>query len=123
MNRYILTIIMILSSMYVMSNKANACVNEVPIPGISNGTQYEDVGQNVYFEGYDYSYDPDDGEPYGYGNGITEWYWEIWDEYDNYVDEMSGENPGYAFNTPGIYYVYLWVKRLSNIFSVNSFFV
>ena len=112
MNRYILTIIIVFSSILFMGSEANACVNELPVPGISDPSiRYVPVGSTVSFHGYDYSYDPDNGEPYGEGNGITEWWWDVCDEYWNGIEiGLSGSTTSYPFTEPGHYYVELWVK-------------
>jgi hypothetical protein len=112
MSRYILTIIVVFSSILFMRSEANACVNELPVPGISDPSiRYVPVGSTVSFHGYDYSYDPDNGEPYGEGNGITEWWWDVCDEYWNGIEiGLSGSTTSYPFTEPGHYYVELWVK-------------
>ncbi len=107
MNRYILTIKCILI-IIVIINKADACVNETPVAGIYDSVpECEVVGETVYFNGYNDSYDPDDG--YGYGQGISEWYWEIWSD-TSCIAYSTDISPDYIFYTPGHYYVYLWVK-------------
>jgi hypothetical protein len=107
MNRNILTFIFIFSSIFIMTNKAKACIDEKPVAYISSYDETETSGHTVHFYG-ELSYDPDN-DPFEYGFGITQWYWEIYDGYGNCIDEITGSTPSYIFSTPGYYYIYLIV--------------
>jgi len=107
MKRCILTICLILVCVLsVGSNIAFAC-NELPEPGIHNAYyQYICIGQPAQFSGYD-SYDPDNGEPQGEGNGIDDYYWD-YDDYSGWHND--GQTPSHTFSSIGYYYVQLKVK-------------
>jgi hypothetical protein len=124
MNRNILTIIGIMSSIFVMTNKANACTNETPIAGIVSPFEqyvgvyesgYEDIswGRIAFFDSSG-SYDPDNGTPQGENNGITACEWKIYmwnDYYEDYIycDSYNYTYLYYYFTEPGLYMLKLYV--------------
>ena len=70
-----------------MTKKANACVNELPIPIISGAeTKYVAVGTAMNFDGSG-SYDPD------ITPNITKWWWNIYYVGEYYAEYVSGELP------------------------------
>jgi hypothetical protein len=97
-----------------MTNKANACVDTLPVAGIGS-PEYQSVLTGDTVDLYSlsnpsYSYDPDN---YPYDNedyGITDWCWAICDEDSVVFDWIEHEeSTSYTFY-PGDYYVYLAVR-------------
>jgi hypothetical protein len=109
MSRYILTIIGILSLIFVMTNKANACEDEKPTPSFTweGCNVYRVAGTNIPFDASGSSDDELGEDPQ-----ITQYAWTVW-QYDDgwstgytyYTSDPEWYFPYY--NSTGIYYIAL----------------
>jgi hypothetical protein len=113
MNRYILTIIIILVSICLMKSQAIACTNGLPTPVIDNPEcqyvcvyygQYNVGGYTAYFDGTS-SVDTDES-----GFSICAWEWDIYKD-NILIDYGVFPYPtlSYYFGQTGYYEIRLWV--------------
>ena len=115
MNKRFITGVLILACVSFIVRQSYGCTDS-PIARIVNEL-YQDVpvGTRVYFDGIGSSveetgsYDPDNGSPYGGGNGIDKYYWKYGDDPNdpNWYDD--GGEPSHVYDTAGVYDVALYV--------------
>jgi len=115
MNKRFITGVLILACVSFIVRQSYGCTDS-PIARIVN-EYYQDVpvGTRVYFDGIGSSaeetgsYDPDNGSPYGGGNGIDKYYWKYGDDPNdpNWYDD--GGEPSHVYDAAGIYEVALYV--------------
>jgi hypothetical protein len=119
MNRNILIRIFISLALSFMTQQLYACKTVPTAKIVSPYTQYTCIGGSVSFDGKGSgttgSYDGDNGDPHGGGNGIVTYYW-------NYSDDSTwhedGGTPSHTFNGPaGTYWVYLYVEDDEEVLS------
>lgn len=120
MNKRFITVVLILVCVSFIVRQSYACTDP-PIPRIAN-EDYQDVcvGCSVHFDGIGSSaeetgsYDPDNGSPYGGGNGIDKYYWNFGDDPNWYGEEGD---PNHTYDIAGIYTVALKVVDDDNMSS------
>jgi len=115
MNKRFITSVLVLICVSFIVSQSYACVDDVPLALIAS-EYYQDVcvGCSVHFDGIGSSaeqtgsYDPDNGSPYGGGNGIDKYYWNFGEPNDpNWYGEEG--DPNHTYDTAGIYTVALKV--------------
>jgi hypothetical protein len=115
MSKRFITSVLILAYVSFVVSQSYACVDDVPLALIAS-EYYQDVcvGCSVHFDGIGSSaeqtgsYDPDNGSPYGGGNGIDKYYWNFGEPNDpNWYGEAG--DPNHTYDTAGIYTVALKV--------------
>lgn len=123
MNRNFLTGLLLSLALSFMAQQLYACTTAPTAKIVSPDAQYVCVGGSASFDGEGSgtavpptgSYDGDNGDPHGGGNGIDIYYWNYSDDSDWHED---GGTPSHTFNGPaGYYYVYLYVRDDEGVLS------
>jgi hypothetical protein len=122
MNRSFLTGFLLSFALSLIALQLYACPTDPTAKIVSPYAQYTCIGGTVSFDGKGSgtavpptgSYDGDNGDPQGGGNGINIYYW-------NYSDDSTwhqdGGTPDHTFNTAGYSYVYLYVRDNEGVLS------
>ena len=112
MGKLILKLYLILVCICYIINMSYACTIP-PYAGIFDEYKVSVKMQDVTFDGWTFSFDPDDDLewPYGNGVGITTWHWK-WSDTDSFHDEYTGFGTT-AYRGAGKYTVTLKASILS----------